>query len=118
MLGYDAKKIKGKDVFSIFPQKYRNGGKKARNNFLKTGVSNSIGKVYEAAALRKNGFEVPVEVSLNAFKTADTINFIGVLRDIKERKEAEKETRETRDFLEKVIENSLDGIVINDAKGK
>jgi len=117
MLGYDAKEIEGKDVFSIVPQKYRNGGKKARNNFLKTGASNSVRKAYEAAALRKNGFEVPVEISLNAFKTAGSINFVASLRDIAGRKEAELRIRETRNFLEQVFETSMDGILVNDEKG-
>lgn len=117
MLGYDAKKIRGKDVFSIVPQKYRNGEKKARNNFLKTGSSKSVGKVYEAAALRENGLEVPVEVSLNAFKTADTISFVGVLRDITERKKAENALQEARDFMESVLEASIDGIIIMDGVG-
>lgn len=47
----------------------------------------------------------------------NSIAGITTIRDITERKEAEKKHKETRDFLEKIIETSVDGILINDAKG-
>jgi len=40
------------------------------------------------------------------------------LRVITERRKAEKKTKEARDFLEKVIEHSVDGSIINDTEGK
>ena len=39
------------------------------------------------------------------------------MRDITERKKAEKEIQEARDFLENIINNSVDGIMIVDPQG-
>jgi PAS domain S-box-containing protein len=78
MLGFQAQEIRGKDVFSIIPQKYHDEEKRARNNFLRTGASRAAGKTYEATALRKNGIEIPVEISFSISNIAGTYYFVGI----------------------------------------
>jgi len=78
MLGYSSKEIKGKDAFSIMPEKYRTEEKKFLNKILKTGVSNTIKRTYEAAAIRKNGLEIPVEISFSGFKSAKDFYFFAI----------------------------------------
>ena len=42
---------------------------------------------------------------------------VAIIRDITERKKSEQELRETKDFLESIIENTKDGVLITDAQG-
>ena len=74
---------------------------------------------YESVFRGKGGRLVEVECN-NSMIRGDAGNYIGgvsIFRDISERKKAAKEIRESKEFLEKVIENSRDGILITDEKG-
>jgi PAS domain S-box-containing protein len=74
---------------------------------------------YEATYATKDGKSVVVDCTSSMIKNekGDYIAGVSVLRDITERKKAEKEIKETRDFLERIIESSKDGIVVTDEKG-
>ena len=69
--------------------------------------------------LRKDGKIVPVEDNMVFLLggNGEKIGAFAVIRDITERKKADREINEAKEFLESVIENSRDGIVITDAKG-
>jgi PAS domain S-box-containing protein len=74
---------------------------------------------WETYLIRKDGRLIPGEVNINYLYDEDgkRTGAVGIVRDSTERKKAEKEITETRDFLENLIDNSLDMIVIADAKG-
>jgi len=73
----------------------------------------------DAEIERKDGTRVPCAVFANPFRGSgsETIGIVENLRNITERKKSESELRETKEFLERVIENSKDGILIVDDKG-
>ncbi len=62
---------------------------------------------------------VPVEQNIVCLydKGGDRCGAVAVIRDITKRRKAEKELRETKEFLEKVIESTKDGILIVDNMG-
>jgi PAS domain S-box-containing protein len=47
----------------------------------------------------------------------DNIGSIGICRDITERRKAEKEIRESSDFLENIFKTTADGIIVTDNEG-
>ena len=59
--------------------------------FRNTGQGSLVGKTAELTAMRKNGTEFPIEHSLSAVKMKDEWYAVGIIRDITERKQAEKE---------------------------
>jgi PAS domain S-box-containing protein len=75
---------------------------------------------YESIYKSKYGKYIDVECTASMIKNekGDYIAGISILRDITERKKTEQELRETKKFLEDVIEHSLDGIIICDTTGK
>ncbi|MCK5138626.1 MAG: PAS domain S-box protein, partial [Thermodesulfovibrionia bacterium] len=94
--------------------------------FLNTSMEMSVklfeeGKVsdWESYYLRKDGIIVPVEMKLSHLydEIGDNIGAVGVIRDITERKKAEKEIREARDFLENIFKTTADGIIVTDNEG-
>jgi PAS domain S-box-containing protein len=62
---------------------------------------------------------VPVEMKIARLsnKGGDDTGSVGLIRDITERRKAEKELKEAKEFLEYVIESSRDGILITDEQG-
>ncbi|MDX1779614.1 MAG: PAS domain S-box protein, partial [Thermodesulfobacteriota bacterium] len=74
---------------------------------------------FEFYLLRKDGKMIPVEENIVYFydKDGSVSGAVGVIRDITERKQAEREIREGKEFLEKIIKGSKDGIIISDEGG-
>jgi PAS domain S-box-containing protein len=50
-------------------------------------------------------------------KNGDRRGSVIIARDITERKRAEKETKETKEFLENIFRTSVDGIIVTDPQG-
>ncbi len=81
----------------------------------------------EMDRLRKGGELFPAHSTVTAIrdKAGKTIGFVDIVRDItqkrlltRQREALEKQLRETKDFLENIMESSVDGIVTTDLKGK
>jgi PAS domain S-box-containing protein len=74
---------------------------------------------FEFYLIRKDGKVIPVEESIVYFYDKDGLvsGAVGVIRDITERKQAEREIKEGKEFLEKIIKGSKDGIIISDESG-
>ncbi|MFC1868550.1 Cache 3/Cache 2 fusion domain-containing protein [Thermodesulfobacteriota bacterium] len=70
--------------------------------------------------IRKDGSRFPSYTNITAIRgpSNEVAGFVEIVRDITRRKSLERELRETRDFLENIMESSVDGIVTTDLKGK
>ncbi|MCK4822578.1 PAS domain S-box protein, partial [bacterium] len=69
--------------------------------------------------VRKDKKVVPVEENVVYLYNGagKRIGVVGIVRDITERKQAEEKLRETTTFLDSIIENSLDCIIVADSNG-
>ncbi|OGP50113.1 MAG: hypothetical protein A2Y79_07300 [Deltaproteobacteria bacterium RBG_13_43_22] len=74
----------------------------------------------EMDRIRKNGDRFPAHSSLTVISepSGEVKGFVEIVRNITLRKTLEKELRETKEFLENIMESSVDGIVTTDLKGK
>jgi PAS domain S-box-containing protein len=74
---------------------------------------------WESYFLRKDRTIVPVEMKIARLSNekGNDIGSVGIIRDITERRKAEKELKEAKEFLEYVIRSSRDGILITDEQG-
>jgi len=78
----------------IAPQQYRKRFQRAMGKFRTTGEGALVGTTFEITALRKNGQEFPIELSISAFQTKDEWHALALVRDISERKQAEERIRQ------------------------
>ena len=91
MFGYMAEDMAGKKLHqTIIPQRFQDAHLKGFNNFCNTGQGDVIGKTVELAATRKDRTEFPIELSLSSVKVGDRWNAVGIIRDITDRKKAER----------------------------
>lgn len=95
LFGYAASEIIGKPLTLLMPDRYKKGHKKGFSKYIDTGKSNIVGKNHEVCALRKDGSEVPVELSVGSWKKDGKIYLTGIVRDITLRKKIEQDLRET-----------------------
>jgi PAS domain S-box-containing protein len=74
----------------------------------------------EMTRMRKNGQRFPAFTTVTAIMdpSGRTAGFVEIVRDITVRKSLERQLRETKEFLENIMESSVDGILTTDLKGK
>lgn len=103
IFGYTAAEALGKRLHDlIVPERHRSAAKERLPLFFKTGEGNMIGKTREVNAIRKDGTEFTVELSVAAVKLNDAWNSIGTVRDITERKRLEDEARQNLNDVERM----------------
>ncbi|MGL1862666.1 MAG: transporter substrate-binding domain-containing protein [Pseudodesulfovibrio sp.] len=114
MFGYTASEVMGMDMHSIFVlEEYHDAARKGLEVFSRTGDGPIINKLREEIALDREGNEFPVEIATSSFKMGDEWFAVGAVRDISERKEAEKELKK----LSSAVENNPTAVVITDPDG-
>src|SRR4030042_2193222 len=74
----------------------------------------------EMYRIRKDGSRFPAYSTIPGIQghSENEKGFLEVVQDITKRKGLERELRETKDFLENIMESSVDGIITTDLKGK
>jgi len=92
IFGYRAEEALGKDLHTLLaPLRYRAAQQKAFPEFLRSGHGNAIGKTIELSALRKDGREIPVFLSLSAVFQDGSWHAVGIVHDISDRKRMEEQ---------------------------
>ena len=94
IFGYKEKEMLGQSVLNIIPENEKDKAKKFLIDLSKSHSSKLAYKVVEGLGLRKDGTEVPVEISASSRKTEGTYIITAIMRDITERKEAEEKLRQ------------------------
>lgn len=113
MYGTDNKEeLVGKNSFDFVTPEDREKALADMREVLEKGCDKSM----EYHIIIKDGSKIPVEMSLSLMKDANgkAIGFVGVVRDISEKKQAEETLRESEDRFRSVVENSYDSILIID----
>lgn len=114
MFGYSPDEAAGKDLYGlIVPERYRQKARDEMEKFFKTGEGAVINKTLEIFALRRDGSEFPIELSISRMKTATGWKAVGIIRDIAARREMEMNQRK----LALAVEQNPISIVITDIDG-
>lgn len=77
----------------IIPQRFRRSHREGMEKFLKTGHSPILNKQTEQVALRRDGSEFHIELSISPLKLGNSYIFSGFVHDISGRKAAEEQIR-------------------------
>ena len=101
LFGWTADEMVGRPLTVIIPERFRALHHDGIARVRRTGTSKLAGKVVELAGLRRDGSELPIELSIGTWTGPEGMAFSGVLRDITERRRAEAELAAASKELER-----------------
>ncbi len=104
LFGYSTNELTGKNVDQLVPYRFSEKHKGLREGYAQNPHPRSMGKGIELFALRKDGSEFPVEISLSYYKKGDDMFAIAFIIDITERRKSEEQIKSINAELEKKVE--------------
>ena len=102
---YNKDELLGKSIEVLIPGRFQPNHLKDREGFYKNPANRAMGHGRDLFARRKDGSELPVEVSLSFYKQKHDLFVIAFIVDITQRKESERRMIEQKEQLEQVSDS-------------
>jgi PAS domain S-box-containing protein/putative nucleotidyltransferase with HDIG domain len=113
--GYSENEAIGKHLHTLLaPERFLAAHYKGFEHFKHTGEGAAIGKTLELAALKKDGMEFPIELSLSIAMRNGQQYAIGIIRDITARKKSELSLNRTTRALKTLSAGNIALVRSND----
>ena len=90
IFGYREEEVLGQPLTMMMPERYRDAHRQGLARLQAGGEAHVIGTRVELHGIRKDGSEFPLELSIGTWQAAEGAFYSGIIRDITERKRAEK----------------------------
>jgi two-component system cell cycle sensor histidine kinase/response regulator CckA len=95
LFGYGREELIGADLTILMPEYLRHAHKTAIAQYLATGERHLSWRAVQLPGRHKDGHELSLELSFAEYKEDQKQLFIGIIRDISERKRLEEQLRQT-----------------------
>ncbi|MCK5546348.1 MAG: PAS domain S-box protein [Rhodospirillaceae bacterium] len=116
IFGYMAHEVIDKNINVLMPEPYSSAHDEYLLKYASTGKKAIIGKDREVIGRRKDGKTFPMDLAVSELKRDGKTFFIGVVRDITDRKKDEEALLESQERLALAIAGSGEGIWDWDSK--
>jgi PAS domain S-box-containing protein len=119
LFGYAADEAIGQNVKMLMPEPYRGEHDGYLQNYRSSGDAKIIGIGREVTGRRKDGTTFPMDLSVGESKEEGPGRsiFVGIIRDLTERKRAEQALRASAAQIAAVVNTAVDGVILIDAGG-
>ncbi len=113
LFGWERDEIVGRPVHHmIIPRRHRDAHLRGLTRFLSSGQQPMTARRLEVEGLRRDGTEVPIELSISALREGDEWRFHAFVRDISERQATEAALREAEERFRKAFDDSRVGMAL------
>ena len=118
ILGFSREEVLGKPLADLLiPPDLRDRHRRGLARYLATGEAAILDRRLELPALRKDGAVISAELTITRSNVEDPPVFTGFLRDITDRKRAEKEIRKSEERFRRLFDSNTIGIAVADLSG-
>ncbi len=97
LFGYKKSDLIGRPIEVLMPERFAQAHVGSRNGYFASPVTRSMGQNIDLRALKQNGQEFPVEISLSPLETDQGLLVSAAIRDVSERREADAKFRNLLD---------------------
>jgi PAS domain S-box-containing protein len=97
LFGYRPEELIDANLDALQPERFRGQHQAAIERYVRTGAKKLNWRATETFGLRKDGAEIPIEVSFSDMDLNGERRFVGFIRDVTERKRAERELQENQE---------------------
>jgi len=105
MFGYNADDLIGRPIEILIPDRYKPHHKDLREGFYEHPQNRTMGHGRDLNARRRDGSDMPVEVSLSFYRRKEELFVIAFIVDITERKKIENSVLRQQKELEKMADD-------------
>ena len=105
LFGYADEEVIGQPLTLLMPARYRLAHEQGLARMESTGKGRGMGSVLELYGLKKDGTEFPLELSLATWRNADRTYYSEIIRDISDRKKAERAAQEGQERFRQLAEH-------------
>ena len=114
--GYQEHEVVGRHIGMLMPESHQDHPESysSLRSFFRTGKTDDLEQEQEIVGLRKSGTTFPLDLSMGEMTSDQDRGFVGIIRDVTERKRLEGELRK----LSQAVEQSPASIVITDLNGE
>ncbi len=118
IFGYSEEEVIGRNVNILMPEHYRNSHDQFVLHYMDTADARIIGRGgRELEAQRKDGVIFPIELGISEAEMDNERIFVGIVRDITERKKADDLLIENENKLRSIVDHTVDGLITIDEAG-
>lgn len=105
LFGYNSGELIGQKIEVLVPTRYSGHHHKHRDKFNENPHARKMGSGLELFGLKKDGTEIPVEISLSPYSTSGNTFTIAFIVDVSHRKQAEEKMKNYSIELEQQVKN-------------
>lgn len=117
LFGYRAEEAVGANISILMPEPFRSEHDDYLRRYRETGRARVIGRRREVEGVRKDGSVFPADLAVSEIRLHDRRLFVGVARDISERKRAEERLRQNAQEIRDLYDNAPCGYHSLDKNG-
>lgn len=118
LFGHTRGELVGQDLEILIPERLRSGHGAHVTRFLANPAARPMGSRLELFGRRKDGTEIPIEVSLSPVRSESGVTVSAAIRDITARKRAEAEVKLNSERLASAVESMQDAFALFDAEDR
>jgi PAS domain S-box-containing protein len=115
LFGYASFEVIGRNVKMLMPEPYQSGHDSYLSNYRDTGERKIIGIGREVLGRKRNGATFPMDLSVGEAEEDGEPIYVGIIRDLTERKASQQALREGTERLRALVETAVDGVILIDS---